>query len=200
MKTFIAEMCLTVLTPAQNLIQPSLFAKKDKKRFLLQALFYAISITTIVVMSALILQTTLASMNELYAPAMLAGSILLPFVITGIGLILHTNKPAMDKEYRLLMMLALPWHVFTSFLCFIGSATVIGSLYIATQDIPTEKSTALLLETLPIALTAGATFCFITFLYGLKNTRKTSIFQNSGDAVIIFAMLLLPILYHSLAK
>jgi hypothetical protein len=194
------EFWLAAITPITNLISPRRFANRTDKRFLFHAALYASVITSLVISGALVLRSTINQIDTLYATAMVAGACMLPFVITGIGFLLHLTKPAKSKKDRLLVMLALPWHIFGSFFAVMTMAMFVGLTYALSQSTLIANPVGFVSDTLSSIIFVVSFLCYISFVYGLKNIRGTSAFQNLGDATIIFALLLLPWIYKQISS
>jgi membrane protease YdiL (CAAX protease family) len=194
---FFKEFLTLAIIPITNLTSPSSFGRNADRKFVIHAVIYAVLISLTVICGALLLQPSLKAINELYASAMLAGALLLPVAVSAIGFILHLSKPIKAKKHRLLIMVALPWHLFTSLFVVMMLSMLLGVLYATTQADSISNPALFVTSSISKIIYPLVFFCFISFVQGLKNLRGTSAFQNLGDATIISAILMLPWAYAS---
>lgn len=198
MTTCIKFMIGVIATPIFNILRPNSTGTGDKKIFMASSAFYLLMLTACAAIVAHFISIDPA-ISSITGQALTIGSFMFPLVILVIGLLLHLNKPAEDKQYRLLMMLALPWQPIASFVFMMIFFNGLGIFYL-TMSGAGETKTAAFEETSQIVLFFSTIVSMNIFWSGLKSIRNTSKFRNLGDVIIIGLLMGSPLLIKSISQ
>ncbi|MDU8351380.1 hypothetical protein RYA05_05625 [Pseudomonas syringae pv. actinidiae] len=185
-------------TPLLNILRPNATGTGNKKIFIASSAFYLFLLTACAAIVARFISQD-SSTSDITGQALTVGSIMFPMVILVIGLLLHLNKPAEAKEYRLLMMLALPWQPIASFVFMMIFFNGLGIFYLTASG-SGDVTTAAFEETSKIVLFFSTIISMNIFWSGLKSIRNTSKFRNVGDVIIIGCLMAAPLLIKMISQ
>lgn len=185
------QIAHSILLPICYIIKPSNAGKEDTNVSLLSASIYAF----LICLSAYItvsLFMSLDTFSEQQEQILSFGALLFPVAICLIGLLLHFAFPAHDQRLRIPRMIALPWVCLSSAAILVLMITLLQSSYIVTTGLSAVEAEALGKS----MNTVNAWVVFLMsaniFWNGLTNIRRTSKIRNSGDTLIICALLAIP--------
>lgn len=177
--------------PFSYILKPSQAGKEAPEISLMSAFLYAF-LVCLITYSAVAFFNSQDLLNKEQQQLLFFGSALFPVAISLIGVLLHFVFPAHENKFRILRMVALPWNCISSAALLLFALTFLQSAYVVTAGLTP-------LEALDLSKSMKHVNAVIIFLIsinifwsGLSNIRQTSRLRNSGDVVVITAMLSIP--------
>lgn len=177
--------------PFSYILKPSQAGKEAPEISLMSALLYAF-IVCLITYSAVAFFNSQDLLNKEQQQLLFFGSALFPVAISLIGVLLHFVFPAHENKFRIVRMVALPWNCISSAALLLFVLTFLQSAYVVTAGLTP-------LEAIDLSKSMKHVNAVIIFLIsinifwsGLSNIRQTSRLRNSGDVVVITAMLSIP--------
>ncbi|MFK4132175.1 hypothetical protein ACI2KR_07730 [Pseudomonas luteola] len=194
MQTFVKQISMALFSPLIWSTNPGKFATESPKRFVTLGALYGVMIVTIHWLITYLMMNTIYK-DSIYSEIALFGAMLFPIIITGVGVLLHMIKPAFNKELRLFTMIALVWNVLACALFTFIGGLMFGTAYLRATGTSEAVTSELMTGVLPTLMKLCFLLGFCLLLCGLRNIRKTSLLQSSGDVVIIFILMLTPLAF-----
>lgn len=127
-------------------------------------------------------------MRQLFA----AGALFFPMIICLIGLLLHSVYPAKDQKMRVVRMICVPWNIIASALTITITLFILQVIYFSTSSLESQEIIRISksMNDVNIVIISGYTTWIL--INCLSNIRETSKLRNSGDALLVTALLCTP--------
>lgn len=177
--------------PFSYILKPSQTGKEAPEISMMSAFLYAFMVC-LITYSAVAFFNSQDLLNKEQQQLLFFGSALFPVAISLIGVLLHFVFPAHESKFRMLRMIALPWNCLSSAALLLFVLTFLQSAYVVTAGLTPVEA----IELSKSMKHPNAIIIFLLginiFWSGLSNIRQTSRLRNSGDVVVITALLSIP--------